>query len=325
MLKLIRNNDENDFKRAKNIADFTETCLNITVTRQTVALARILGEVCSYCSNLHVLRHRLSDIRSVVLLNHGVCPKCGATKHDQVSDGYWNGWNQASLAIGLHGGKATSLAILSLYHEHKMLTLNVDGVRLTPWSYYGFDPNTVLHNTLHAGSKQGLAKVSELVQFLRLRSPWYHDYFGYLDELGRTLGAEQYVADGTSVHYKHKNLITESLPNDVRRIRGRIIYFSGLYDFARLQGYDPERVVTALNNCMLTCRNKCVGNQAHEQLGLLVSLTSRSKPRDIFDIMSADTACYSQTFAAWDFNTNMKREDFPMESANDKRDYECLI
>ena len=106
--------DDRDLPAAVNYYDF---CFNIIGkdahppwARQFFIAVSLLGEICPHCSNKKYLNiHNIpkdfptSDLVSrkrLVLLENGICPVCGRTKHQLISSGLLNNYNQGVYCLG---------------------------------------------------------------------------------------------------------------------------------------------------------------------------------------------------------------------------------
>ena len=127
--------DDRALPAAKNYYDF---CFNIIGkdahppwARQFFIAISLLGEICPHCSNKKYLDiHNIPkdfptiDIVSkkrLVLLENGVCPICGRTKHQLIVEGSLRNYNQGVYCLGQRSGKSSTAAEIAAYTLHRYM------------------------------------------------------------------------------------------------------------------------------------------------------------------------------------------------------------
>lgn len=146
---------EKDFKEAPNFAEF---CLNdsfLGVKPFAVQLeiaTKLFAEWCPHCTDVDYfcngglqVNDSVKKFRSkVALLEHGVCPHCGARKSELISEGELNFYEELACSVGQRGGKSAMTAMMYAYIVHRVIKAQ----RLV--DIYGLLNNTTLVITFTA-------------------------------------------------------------------------------------------------------------------------------------------------------------------------------
>lgn len=226
--------DDSSLPLAKNYYDY---CAKLSGTRIKMPFARqlwiclvLMGEVCFKCTHPKAVDmfnvpvdldpHRLA--RSMVLLEYGVCPKCGSSKHSLIQNNVLNDYNELVFVGGQRSGKSTIAATLATYVLHRYLkspklSSLTNGIQ-------DFTPLTASFVALTVTKALKLLWVP--VRDMIGASQWFTDYFALLDDIGRKSGKElyQFKPNGTYLRVFHKSL--EMLPDgpSKRNLRGATRY-----------------------------------------------------------------------------------------------------
>lgn len=222
--------DDSRLPLAKNYYDY---CANLSGSRIKMPFARqlwmclvLLGEMCPVCTHrkafdifnvpVDVDPHKFA--RSVTLMHNGVCPKCGATRHELLASGKQNDYYEFDLVAGQRSGKTTVAATLSTYVFHRhlkspKLSSMVSGIQ-------DFTPLTASFVALTV--TKAIKLLWTPVRDMIAASEWFNDYFDTLDRIGRQNGKELYQFKPSGVYLRvfHRNL--EMLPEgpSKRTLRG---------------------------------------------------------------------------------------------------------
>lgn len=172
--------DDRDLPAAVNYYDF---CFNIIGkdahppwARQFFIAVSLLGEICPHCSNKKYLNiHNIpkdfptSDLVSkkrLVLLENGICPVCGRTKHQLISSGLLNNYNQGVFCLGQRCISKDSLVLTKDgieyidevlkdasygYQECHTELFNGKELETSQYSYITFKPESLYRITLLDG------------------------------------------------------------------------------------------------------------------------------------------------------------------------------
>lgn len=139
-------------------------------------------------------------------------------------------------AVYTHGqrtGKAYLASALLLYAEHKMLTLDVAGKRVTPSAYFGLVPGCELRAT-YIGTCIDVALDSYrcIVAQWRSKSPWFSSYLTFLKAEAERIGLPTFAETGSSFVYLHRDLRTTVEQANKMLLRGPTRYFACWVDAA---------------------------------------------------------------------------------------------
>lgn len=328
--------DDRDIKEFPNLYEFSVSPRGLDAplfSRQFYALLMLMHEICPTCSNPKYVKH-IRDVpvdlkakdfpEHFQLMNHGICPKCGKSKHDHFKAGTLNPYQELAGLAGQRVGKSLITAVASAYLTHKVLKLQ------DPSKVYG-----ILNTTL-VGTLVGLTYNAAYEQlwlpyksFLDT-SPWFTDYHAMLTDTGNRYDEELFKMGQTSVHYLHRNhLVYPSGPNK-KTLRGKTRIFGAVdemdffnndedgEDQVKMNGVE---VYKSLNNSLLTVR---VGWKNNVKAGLVnvpnayqFNISSPQSARGVLtetvNRNQDSKKVYCFHLATWEMNPNITKRDLRQE------------
>jgi hypothetical protein len=330
--------DIQDVKRPPNLLAFSKS-LSLDTTRQIVILSKIIGEVCSICSdNAHVemLDEKDFDLGRITFTEHGVCPKCKQSPMQRIQRGYSKQISRAALEVGQRGGKNIGLALLTLYAELKLMTLVRDGVCVPVHKYYDLIEPVMLLNTWHSTSMAvAVNEYKDYVHEFREHSKQHKTYLSVLDYASNIIGKPLYELT-ESIFVDHRAGFT-SMPeyNDIRRIKGKTRFFTAINDLAWSEDCDQKKLwnICDIGSKTMQMAARHTLSPADEVFGgTVVLLSSRCSRSDIFSAIDVDYKTYKASFASWEFNNahpQFNRQALDVEYARDPvraaRDFENIV
>lgn len=348
--------DESDIPRARNVFEFCtgrQFMNSKPFPRQLQVLAHLFGDICYDCSDQDILYDMfdqdLGEIAErVQFLHNGRCPKCGKTRLDFYHSGDWAFPQSAALLCGQRSGKNVTLVYAAHYMNHRMLTLERKGRRVTPSAYFGLTPTFLRMSFTAITLEQAMQNIYEQFIANRNESPWYREYHDFLRDAGKRLGVELVTLNATYTTYHHKSLGISCAVPDCRKLRGRTRYFASVDEIAWFDSKidasqvkklgDASEVWQSLNNSLATIRNAAdklfIGGDYDVPMGLSFDISS---PSDINDIMCRtvrkarnEPRILTGHWATWEFNPNYSRDsefirlEFTKNHDNALRDYGAI-
>jgi hypothetical protein len=335
--------DERDIPRARNVFEFCtgRQFMNSTpFPRQIQILTHLFGDACYDCSDQDLLfdmyDQDLGEIQErIQFLHNGRCPKCGKTRLDFYKSNDWKFPQSAALLCGQRSGKNVTLVFAAHYQNHRFLTLERKGFRVTPSKYFGLTPTFLRMSFTAVTLEQATQNIWEQFVTNRNESPWYNEYHDFLRDAGKRMGVELLVSNATYTTYHHKSLGISCAVPDCRKLRGRTRYFTSVDEIAWFDSKidaaqakklgDAGEVWQSLNNSLATIRNAATelfeGGDYDVPMGIAFDISS---PSDINDIMCRtirksrnEPRILTGHYATWEFNPkyNKDSEFFRLEFA----------
>lgn len=334
--------DDRDIPLATNFYDFcfnhSGPASNPPWSRQMWTMLKFFGEICPRCSNKKWLRIEnipksmpardlLSDL---VLLEHGVCPKCKRTRRKLVRTNQVMDYREAVLVWGQRSGKSTTLVKGVCYHTHKFLKF----------------PNfSTMVNTMQASTPlvfsfvsltYGKAMSVMWTPFIREieSNEWYKNYFEMLDYTGKKAGKELYDFKKEYLRFTHKNMRLSCAPPNLTTLRGETRFGAAMDElglFALPKGEDEEdeqgaranadEAHKSLDNSLLTVRT-AAHEIFHEQrishvpTGIMLGVSSPMSEKDKVMRLLKDSQgevgskyIFGSQLPTWEVNPAMNRDN----------------
>lgn len=222
--------------RFANIKEFVAKGLDFQAyPMQLQVLAELFGEVCWECTDpvFHTrpwVRHDMNN--SVYWLRNGKCDHCHKTREELLSAKYDNYATHGYYTTGQRAGSTIMAAIASLYTEHRMLTLRIDGKHVTPNQYFDLkQPGITLQQFLVCTTLEEAQSTWEAREILRKQSPWYQEHdliLRYHDQHVNNNAVSTIYESTRSRGYRHLGLETQavSVASAKTKIRGSTTYFA---------------------------------------------------------------------------------------------------
>ncbi len=211
--------DPTQFPRAKNVIDwvtnpqFLGRFTLYDYPRQYQILRDSYELLCPNCNNSwkagDCWDRTVYDMQSDVLLEYGICPKCGVTRSELRDQGRIEEIEEVITIIGMRSGKTTTVGSYdSTYIAHRYMTLK------DPISYFGVDRSVILEAGFFASSeKQTEETVWGYFQATLLATEWYQRYISGLKEF-----SEKLHLPWESV-YKHLSTSIKIVPQSIQFVR----------------------------------------------------------------------------------------------------------
>lgn len=320
--------DDRDLWHAPNFVEFCTSHKGLKekpYLRQQTAGTILLSEWCARCSDKEWLleKVRVDDpsskfLEKVQLLDQGVCPKCGATKSEMITNKELPLYLELAACVGQRAGKSALVSYLMAYIIHIVLKLQ------KPNEVYGVGMNNTFHISLVALT-HGQAKdlLWDPVYVLLDSSPWFKAYHEMLDQYGKKFG-EVYRLQDTFAVYKHRNLTISPQGPDKRKLRGRtriaasideIGWFDNKRDETKVK-LNATEIHKALSNSLYTVRAAATRliekGYNNVPTGIFMNISSPSNVRDkIMELYNASINSpdiYGIKMPTWEFNPNITRE-----------------
>lgn len=265
--------------------------------RQLWTASMLFGEVCPNCSdpdwvadinNVPVDYNPKDFPEHIQFMENGVCPKCGHGKSHFIATGEMRNVMELSACWGQRSGKSIFTGSACSYHLHKLLKM------VRPAEYFGLAASTTLTGTYTALTLGRAMNLLWRPIFNTIQdSPWYKQYFKFMQEEGKRLGIELLTVKDTYINFRRSNLLISPAAPDVGKLRGdtrieaaidEIGFFrfgSGTEDLVTI---NADEVHTSLTNSLATVRtkaNKMLRAGINDvQQGLMVNISS---PSSVFD------------------------------------------
>lgn len=276
--------DDRDLPLAKNYYDWCTGGfigkLHAPWVRQMIISLIFFGEVCPRCSKKSWLRDITNIpkdlpleglVERVQLLEHGVCPSCGANKLELYKSGEMKIFQELVLVWGQRSGKSTSLAMMASYHTHRFLKLPPFGSLTT--GMQASTPLTFSFVSLTYG--KAVAVLWEPVLSVIDQCTWYKDYFELMDFYGKKYGTELYNKKLQFIRFTYKNLNLIPTHPGWEALRGETRFGAaldelGLFplpsgdDSDQVEGEDDEN--GGSNSAMSNDRKMANADEAHTSL-----------------------------------------------------------
>lgn len=149
--------DPTGLPRAKNVVDWITNPIYLNRTtlydypRQYQILRDYHELLCPHCNKLWEVRdcwdRTLYDMQHDILLEYGVCPKCGTTRAQLLEDGFIEDVEEVILLMGMRSGKTTMIGTFDqTFTAHRYLCLK------DPIAYFGLDRSVTLEAGFFASS-----------------------------------------------------------------------------------------------------------------------------------------------------------------------------
>lgn len=270
--------DDSKLPLAPNFASFVigntwlgKAALNVKPwARQLEMGTRLFGEWCPKCTDPtwmpKIFKGKLTVplratpqefLKHVVLLEHGVCPKCGLTHIEGIRKGIIPSYDSMIGIAGQRSAKTFTVALIATYITHWALKQpNLAKV-------YGVAKGTELQGLFVATTeKQAMETLWMFYSNFIRQSAWFNNYHKLLDKEGLRIGQQLYKHMDTFLDYRHKGLRFYPSGPNVRTSRGRTRIFSSIDEICYFLNdgsdsirLDATKVLKALENSLLTLRS----------------------------------------------------------------------
>jgi hypothetical protein len=340
------NVDTRDLHHAKNFYDFTMNILAPDAPKYSIPWARqmwigimLFAEACPCCSDkrvfdVHNIPKNLEPdrmLKRMVLLEYGICPKCGRHKWELIKKHGLRNYRQLVNVLGQRSGKSSSAAQYYAYLTHQYLMFpNI--AELAPSMFQASTQLTCTMVSLNFAKALGVMWVpyKKLIE----NSSWFGQYFQILDRGKERTGHEMYRNSSQYITFYHKNIkFYPSGPNSTT-LRGDTRIGAGLDElglFPLPKGNDEEdeqseranadEAHKSLMNSLLTAQTintkllKDGYSSAPSPLLLCVSSPISQRDKVMRLLKESKTEIGSQfilgvNLPTWEMNPGMDR-DFP--------------
>jgi hypothetical protein len=352
--------EDEDFKLAKNVYDFCANTLGkntkMPFARQFWIMYHLNAEYCPRCTD-----PRLESIENVdvdddpheiaeraVMLNYGVCPKCGTTKGEMVLKGELNDYNQLVAVLGQRSGKSMISGLESAYQVHRML--KIPRLSTLCRGIQEFTPLTFTMVALSFG--RAVKLLWQPFSALLENSDWFKDYHGMLRSSGKRHGVQLLTDNKVYLHYAHKNIEAYPLGPLKRALRGDSRYSASCDEIGwfpyEIKAEDDngdeadereianaDEVIQSLEASLSTVRLETYALYKkgfhHIPTGLMLATSSPQSWRDKICRMLLESEGSSQSLAirlpTWDVNPVFTRdhpyivEQYRKNAARAERDF----
>lgn len=291
-------------------------------------LLNLLGEICWNCSQpidtseigfRRVKEHGIDDLS---LMQHGMCPRCGSTRHDMVVTGRYKIPSVANIVLGQRSGKSIILATLAHYYEHRLLSwLSSGKMSVLPAArrHAGVE---IMDAHKNAGVYNALRSV---FRYIPCEFP---DMTADESEDGKIVLARR----GDSAQWLSGNSVPRSLPYPWLRVINEAAW--GL-DSGQTNAESVLRTVVDYTHLDPLRTRLAVFNGMEDVPDLLPVLTvfssSPKRPGDIADVLETvsmfDSSVFHVKIPTWSFNPSISLEDlhaeFESNAAYAWRDFGC--
>lgn len=181
------------------------------------------------------------ELGSQVLLEHGVCPKCGVSRLDLFREGRAHFYNELVGAAGRRAGKSVILgAFIGTFILHRALC--IDDLS----QYFGLIPGQLVEMTfIAAAALQAKDTIWETFKNAVLHSPWFTHYTRQLKFAEkRTPGVhveDFFRLSDTRIEFRLKRLNCVSLNSNSSSAVGRTNLFVALDELAKFDHTSSKR------------------------------------------------------------------------------------
>ena len=341
--------DDSSMPKAKNYYDWVtnEEFLGSDMPpylEQALIGIKLFAEYCPRCSDLdwmadggHTAQDGLVGLeKHVQLLEHGVCPKCGARRSHLIKRGELLFYNELALNAGQRSGKSALVAMLSTYVLHLVLKSQ------KPTQLFRIKSNSLLQGTFvaltYAQAKDTLWE--PFYQYV-MEAPWFNAYHELMHSYERKYGREFIKLKDTIIRYSHRSIVFNPSGPDKRSLRGRTRIVAAIDEIAYFDNdkasqkvkYSAAEVYIALERSLRTVRNseaRLIANEYDEAFtGYFFNISSPVSQRDkIMELVRQSHGSKKMLGVhkpTWEMNPEVTREalddEFRKDYATAMRDY----
>jgi hypothetical protein len=331
--------DERGIEKAPNVFEWAinPSFLNTRILPQQLAIAaKLLADFCPRCSNPgyldRVFDESMGQIRdNVSFLEHGICPKCRATRYDFIKARELIEYTELVGCVGQRAGKSKLVALVATYVLHQFLKIP------NPLRHYDQPTGELLTGTFSAlVAEQARKNLWMPFKGFIDQSPWFKSYHSFLKGQGKKLGVELWVDRQSYLAYPHKNMIWQYTGSVDETMRGATRIFVAIDELGWFHSEDKDgriknadAVYTALGNSLSTMRRKYQmiwsGTSFDSPPILMANVSSPSAAKDKIMRLLGDANQNPKILpvhcATWEFNPDWTeqalREEFAAMPEND--------
>ena len=323
--------DDGDFPRAPNFFTWVtgSKFLGSRIFAKQAQVGTVaFGEYCPHCSDVDFVRDIPTDflegvgatdrfLERVVMLEYGVCPKCGARKSELMKNGDLIEYKEIVFMCGQRSGKSKTTGFVGTYVTHSFLKLK------NPPAYFGLLPNEQLVGTL-VGLTFETCKSNiwnPMLSLFRGQS-WFKEYHEMLRYYEDKYSEPIFDVKDELIKYRHRNLMLVPSGHNRHTLRGATRFFSG-HDEAALGSsmkadavkMNSAEVFTSLHNSHATLvealaklRNR--GDDSAPVPMLVVAgspMFVGDQMTKLIDASRGSKYSYGLKLATWEMNPDMPR------------------
>lgn len=247
--------DDTDIPLAKNFYDFCANLVGKNIkmpfARQFWMVAMLMAEICPDCTNKKAFdmwnipvdldTHDLAN--SMVMLEHGVCPRCRKNKLHFLKTGQLNDYVELVLVGGQRLGKSTLTAVMVCYVIHRMLK----SPKLSNITRGIQDFTPLTGSFVALSTTKAIKLLWNPIRDMISASGWFTSYFKMLGHYGKQYGKEfyQFNPTGTYLRVFHRSLDLMPEGPSKRTLRGPTRFISatdelGHFPYMESAGSDEE-------------------------------------------------------------------------------------
>lgn len=337
--------DDRDVPEALNVIDFLHNPQfvgNLLPTklfpRQVEIMVKTNAEFCPVCTDLDYfgttkisskipVNEPLDKIfDKVVLLEKGICPKCGGRKSDFYKQGVLDVPTEASLLCGQRASKSAMTSMQLSYTTHKFL--KVPNLQQA----YNLLPTAPFTIPIVAMSFE---KARQLVynayyEYIT-KGNWFKDYYEFLREQQARLGLREELAvvKDTFARFRHKNIFVAPFGPDKRKLRGNTSLSAAIDEIgwmiAGTEGgikFDADEIYTSINNSLMTAKEAYLRklDEGFDSLPAPINynISSPSSKKDkicrLVEESKYDRYMFGMHLPTWEVNPNLPLEGPTMQA-----------
>lgn len=260
--------DERDIEKAPNFIEWvlSPKFLNSTLLpRQFEMGLKLFAEWCPRCSKPGYIDtlfdQSIGNIKdNIVILEHGVCPKCKVTKFELITKRELLAYNEFVGCMGQRSGKSKFVALVASYVLHRFLKIP------NPCRHFNQTSGDILSGTFSSlnAAQAGKNLWGPFRGFID-GSPWFTNYHKFLKTEGKRLGAELLLDRRQFLNYTGKRILFTYTGSVDRTIRGETRIFAAPDEIGWMVSDESKKdltimnadgVYTALSNSLATMRMK---------------------------------------------------------------------
>jgi hypothetical protein len=332
--------DDSHIPQMKNFYDF---CFNDEwgfrgikpFARQLWIGLKLFGEICPVCTKKKYFK-KVTGIRvnydpekitkKLTLLEHGVCPKCKARKHQLVKKGKLPVYSELAHISGQRSGKSVATSFYITYLVHKFLKLQ------KPAELILGVPNQYLVGTVVAPNmKDCMTLLWRPVLDAMGDSPWFDAYHKLMYDSNKKYKVDSFKIKDTYLDYGFRKILLAPQAANLRTLRGKSRFFSGVDELDYFDANGDDKITIsghgiwdALNMSLATafteCYNLLMRGYDNIPIPVAFNISSPCKTPGVLSEMVENpvSGVMALRTPTWEINPKMPRNSPAIQKAYEK-------